>query len=115
MSNNFIYKTTLENENSGKVLIVLKKISQKNGKVKLFKFPSNNIDNIITTLNNTKYDIVKSESPTNSIEIHKPILDTIVSLFLSGITVKDLSIQYNYSQETIKINLEKRGLILFDV
>jgi DeoR/GlpR family transcriptional regulator of sugar metabolism len=115
MSKNFVYKTTLVNENSGEALIVLKKISQKNGKAKLFKFPLSNIDSVISLLYNTKNDIAQSENSTTPIEIITPILDTIVSLFLSGISVKDLATQYNYSQETIKINLENKGLILFDV
>ncbi|MGL2963499.1 hypothetical protein ACSVH2_06730 [Flavobacterium sp. RSB2_4_14] len=108
MDNEYDYKTILENEESDTAFVVLKKISQKNGKAKLFKFPVENIDTVISLLYNTK------ESLTVSTDIETPILDTMVSLFLSGISLEDLSTQYNYSKKRIRLNLEKKGLILFD-
>jgi hypothetical protein len=108
MDNGFYYKTILENEETDTTFVVLKKISQKNGKVKLFKFPVENIDTVISLLYNTK------ESLTVAKDIDASILDTMVSLFLSGISLEHLSTQYNYSKKRIRLNLEKKGLILFD-
>jgi hypothetical protein len=115
MNSDFNYKTTVENENSDKAIIVLKRISQKSGKTKLFKFPVENIDSILKLLYTTKNDIDNIESPLFVTAIETPILDTLVGLFLSGISIKDLASQYNYSEKRIKLNLEEKGLILFDV
>ncbi|MCA6422785.1 MAG: hypothetical protein IM568_08220 [Flavobacterium sp.] len=108
MDNGFDYKIILENEDTDTTFVVLKKIFKKNGQTKLFKFPIENIDTVISLLHLTK------ESLTVANDIEAPILDTMVSLFLSGISLEDLSKEYNYPQKKIRLDLEKKGIILFD-
>ena len=48
------------------------------------------------------------------VNIDPRILDTMVTLHFSGVTVKELEIQYNINSSIIKDNLERKGIILFD-
>jgi hypothetical protein len=114
MSILYDFKTVLKRGEIDNHFIILKKVSRENGKTKLFKFPADSIDTIIALLQDTKSIISEIETNEETYLIESSIIDTMVSLFLSGISIEDLSTQYNYSEKLIKYNLEKKGLILFD-
>lgn len=116
MSNVYNYTVDLKNEKKTAKTVVLKQVSLKNQEINLFEFPSNDIDVIIDALHKSKQSMVGQNSyETNHSELINPIiLDTLVELFFSGITIADLSSQYNLPEFLIKKNLERKGIVLFD-
>jgi len=116
MSNVYNYSIDLKNEKNTAKTIVLKQISQSNSEINILEFPTNDIDVIIETLHKSKRNIVglNGHSGSHNDEINPIILDTLVELFFSGITIPDLSTQYNLSELLIKTNLERKGIVIFD-
>lgn len=115
MSNFYYYSIDLRNEKNAEKTIVLKQISQQTSEINLLEFPSDDIDNIIDELKKTKNNIVDFDKSVNINESINPvILDTLVELFFSGISISDLATQYNLSEQLIKNNLERKGIVIFD-
>ena len=116
MSNGYNYSVDLKNTTKTAKTVVLKQVSQDNHEVAIFEFPSNDIDSIIEALYTSKKSLNEQNayylSPYE--EINPIILDTLVELFFSGISITDLSSQYNITEHLIKVNLEKKGIVLFD-
>lgn len=116
MSNVYNYTIDLKNEKKTAKMVVLKQVSQNNREINIFEFPSNDIDIVIDALYKSKQNLVSQNGyePNYNEEINPVILDTLVELFFSGITIADLSSQYNLSEFIIKKNLERKGIVLFD-
>lgn len=116
MSNVYKYSIDLKNEKKAAKTVVLKQVSQNNTQINSFEFPSNDIDVIIDALYKSKKSLtgVNGYVYNDNEEINPIILDTLVELFFSGISIADLSTQYNLSQVAIKNNLERKGIVLFD-
>jgi hypothetical protein len=115
MSNVYNYSIDLKNEKKMPKTVVLKQLSQNSNKINTLEFPSNDIDAIIEALHLSKRNIIGLNGYSNDKENINPIiLDTLVELFFSGISIPDLSSQYNLSELLIKNNLEQKGIIIFD-
>lgn len=115
MSNVYHYTIDLKNERKTDKTVVLKQVSQNNQEISQLEFPTNDIDAIIEALYRSKRNLVGYEFETNyQEEINPVILDTLVELFFSGISIADLSTQYNLPTLLIKNNLERKGIVLFD-
>lgn len=117
MSNVYSYSIDLKNEKKADRNVVLKQVSQNNTQINSFEFPSNDIDLIIEALYKSKKSLTGingNHYHSNDEEINPIILDTLVELFFSGISISDLSTQYNLSEISIKNNLERKGIVLFD-
>ncbi|NNT72910.1 hypothetical protein HKT18_11840 [Flavobacterium sp. IMCC34852] len=115
MSNVYHYTIDLKNEKKTDKTVVLKQVSQNNQEISQLEFPSNDIDVIIDTLHRSKRSLVGQDfEPNYNEEINPVILDTLVELFFSGISIADLSTQYNLPTLLIKNNLERKGIVLFD-
>ncbi|WP_284652059.1 hypothetical protein [Flavobacterium terrisoli] len=117
MSNVYNYSIDLKNEKKAAKTIVLKQVSQNNTQINVFEFPTNDIDVIIDTLHKSKKSLAGLNgyaAYVDNDEINPIILDTLVELFFSGISIADLSVQYNLSELNIKNNLERKGIVLFD-
>ncbi len=115
MEKYFNYSIHRKNESANRETIVLKQISENNIVHNILEFPKSDIDMVIETLFKSKKDIFDEEIDLpNAQEINPMILDTLVELFFSGITIADLASQYNLPETLIKQNLEKKGIVLFD-
>jgi hypothetical protein len=115
MNNVYNYSIDLKNEKKIAKTIVLKQVSQNNHEINTLEFPTNDIDAIIDALHQSKKSIVGLNGYANENENINPIiLDTLVELFFSGISINDLSTQYNLSEKLIKNNLERKGIVIFD-
>ncbi|MBF6640903.1 hypothetical protein IVB69_05385 [Flavobacterium sp. J49] len=116
MSNVYNYTIDLKNEKKTTNTVVLKQVSLNNLEINKFEFPSNDIDVIIDALHKSKRNLVGQYGyqPNHNEEINPVILDTLVELFFSGISIADLSTQYNLPVLLIKNNLERKGIVLFD-
>jgi hypothetical protein len=115
MSNVYNYSIDLKNEKKMPKTVVLKQLSQNSNEINTLEFPSNDIDAIIEALHLSKRNIIGLNGYNNDKENINPIiLDTLVELFFSGISITDLSTQYNLSELLIKNNLERKGIIIFD-
>ncbi|MDI9258492.1 MULTISPECIES: hypothetical protein [Flavobacterium] len=116
MSNGFNYTIDLKKEKKTLKTIVLKQVSEESSEINTFEFPSNDIDTIIDTLYKTRKSLFNQNGTSElyNDEINPIILDTLVELFFSGISIPDLSSQYNLPIQMIKNNLERKGIVLFD-
>ena len=115
MEKYFNYSIHLKNEGTSRETIVLKQISESNTIHNILEFPKSDIDMVIETLFKSKKDIFDEEIDLpNEQEINPMILDTLVELFFSGISIADLASQYNLPETMIKQNLERKGIVLFD-
>nr|WP_294777924.1 hypothetical protein [uncultured Flavobacterium sp.] len=116
MSNTYNYSIDLKNVKKTTQTVVLKQVSHNNHEVNIFEFPTNDIDAIIDALYKSKKSLNNHDVflPNHEEEINPIILDTLVELFFSGISIKDLSSQYNLPEYLIKSNLERKGIVLFD-
>lgn len=116
MSNGHHYIIDLKNEKKGLKTMVLKQVSQDNEIISILEFPGNDIDTIIDTLYKTKKSLIDLNGTNGfySDDINPIILDTLVELFFSGISIHDLSTQYGLPEQLIKNNLEKKGIMIFD-
>lgn len=116
MSKLYNYSIDLKNTKKTDKTVVLKQVSQNNHEVNIFEFPSNDIDAIIDALYKSKKSlIIQNDYHVSANEDINPIiLDTLVELFFSGISITDLSSQYNLPEHLIKSNLERKGIVLFD-
>ena len=116
MSNGYDYIIDLKKEKKTAKTMILKQVSQNSDEINIFEFPTHDIDTIIDTLYKTKKSLI-NQNGTASLytdDINPIILDTLVELFFSGISIPDLATQYNLPEQLIKNNLEKKGIVLFD-
>ena len=115
MSNVYNYSIDLKNEKKTPKTVVLKQLSQNSIEINTLEFPSNDIDVIIDALHQSRRNIIGLNGHIHDNENINPIiLDTLVELFFSGISIRDLSTQYSLSELLIKNNLERKGIVIFD-
>lgn len=82
------------------------------------EIPIEDIDNLVKLLKYTKTDIDYIDFD----ELAKPkkekldpnIVNTLATLYLSGISTGILANQYSIDEHIVKENLEEKGIILFD-
>lgn len=116
---NFNYSIHYKNNGANGKIVVLTQALNNKGEENTLEIPESDLGNLITKLSNFK-DIVDTPiipipEMQEEIEPLRPsIVQTLVTLFLSGIPVHDLSRQYNYSEDIIKFHLEEKGIILLD-
>ena len=74
----------------------------------------NNLDGIIDTLINFREEIAANQKIDDNYFIKKEDQQTIITTFLKGITIKDLSLQFRYKEETIRDLLVKNEIEIIE-
>ena len=74
----------------------------------------NNLDGIIDTLINFKEEIALNQKIEDKYFIKEEDKQNIISTFLKGITIKDLSLQFRYKEEAIKELLVKNDIEIIE-
>ncbi|MCB6099623.1 hypothetical protein K5L04_07150 [Flavobacterium psychrophilum] len=74
----------------------------------------NNLDEIIDTLINLKEEIALNQKIEDKYFIKEEDKQTIISTFLKGITIKDLSLQFRYKDEAIRELLVKNDIEIIE-
>jgi hypothetical protein len=74
----------------------------------------NNLDGIIDTLINLKEEIALNQKIEDKYFIKEEDKQTIISTFLKGITIKDLSLQFRYKDEAIRELLVKNDIEIIE-
>jgi hypothetical protein len=100
-------------------IVVLSQTELPKGPTNTFEIPESDLGNVVTKLSNVKSiidePIVPFEQQTdNRLKLEPNIIQTLVALFLSGVSLKDLSNQYDYPTDIIKMHLEEKGIVIFD-
>lgn len=116
MNNGNHYTIDFKKDKKSLKTIVLKQSFEENEAVNSLEFPVTDIDTIIDILYKSKKElIIQAGHPDLYTEdINPVILDTLVELFFSGISIHDLSTQYGLPEPLIKNNLERKGIMIFD-
>jgi hypothetical protein len=111
------YSVYFQKNAIGQFNIILTQKHQIDGIENTLEIPIDEIQDIISMLRSAKketnsamYDNVKIVEPL----INSDILDEMIPLYLSGVTIDSLAKQFGISYENIKYNLEKCGIIIFD-
>ncbi|HPW98596.1 MAG TPA: hypothetical protein PK218_08550 [Flavobacterium sp.] len=117
-STNFRYNINYKASDDDTKIIVLSQLPFFKGSETEIEIPLNDIDNVIESLKFAK-DEIKNIDLDEIREVSKVILDasivnTLVSLFLSGIPTSVLAKQYDLDENVVKENLEEKGIILFE-
>lgn len=114
----YTYELHFLKDNYGEKVLEIKQKQLPIGSRKSMEIFSEDIDYLIGLLQNAKLEINHDDSfeenTDETVNIDPRILDTMVTLYFSGVTVPELEIQYNISSSVIKDNLERKGIILFD-
>ncbi|ELY2018289.1 hypothetical protein SL053_002208 [Flavobacterium psychrophilum] len=74
----------------------------------------NNLDGIIDTLINFKEEIALNQKIEDKYFIKEEDKQNIISTFLKGITIKDLSLQFRYKEEAIRELLVKNDIEIIE-
>ena len=74
----------------------------------------NNLDGIIETLINFKEEIALNQKIKDKYFIKEEDKQNIISTFLKGITIKDLSLQFRYKEEAIRELLVKNDIEIIE-
>ena len=74
----------------------------------------NNLDGIIDTLINFKEEIALNQKIDDNYFIKEEDKKTIINTFLKGITIKDLSLQFRYKEDTIRDLLVKNEIEIIE-
>jgi len=116
MSNGYSYSIDLKKEKKAPKTIVLKQFSDNSEESNTLQFPVSDIDTIIDILYKSKKELINLNGHPDfyTEDINPVILDTLVELFFSGISIPDLSTQYGLPEQLIKNNLERKGIMIFD-
>ena len=114
----YTYELIFLRDNFGEKVLEIKQNQLPVGSRKSMEIFSEDIDYLIGLLQNAKLEINQKDyfddTKDEVVNIDPRILDTMVTLHFSGVTVKELEIQYNINSSIIKDNLERKGIILFD-
>lgn len=62
----------------------------------------NNLEEIFETLNNYREEIALNQTIVDRYYINEADGQKMITIFLKGVTIKDLSMQYPYKEETIR-------------
>jgi hypothetical protein len=113
------YKTSYKLDNYGQRVIVLHQTTVPKGEEKSLEIPEDDLDIIIKKLSNIKSIvddpiIPYEEQQNNKIQLEPNIVQTLVALFFSGVSIQDLATQYDYPEDLIKNHLESKGIVIFD-
>lgn len=116
MSNGYNYSIVFKKEKKTPKTVVFKLSSENNKEINTIEFPVSDIDTVIDTLYKSKKELINLTGHPDfyTEDINPIILDTLVELFFSGISIPDLSTQYGLPEQLIKNNLEKKGIMIFD-
>lgn len=115
---NFIYNIYYKANSIEKDVVVITQIPYIfDNELHTIEIPLDDIDKVIAKLHDAKEILDNSVSKTEDQETETVVLspnivETLVFLFLSGVTIENLSEQYEYSAEVIKKYLEDNGIIL---
>lgn len=74
----------------------------------------NNLDGIIDTLISYKEEIALNQKIDDNYFIKEEDKKAIINTFLKGITIKDLSLQFRYKEETIRDLLVKNEIEIIE-
>ena len=74
----------------------------------------NNLDGIIDTLINFKEEIALNQKINDNYFIKKEDEQAIINTFLKGITIKDLSLQFEYKEDRIRDVLVKNEIEIIE-
>jgi hypothetical protein len=74
----------------------------------------NNLDGIIDTLISFKEEIALNQKNDDKFFIKEEDKKAIINTFLKGITIKDLSLQFRYKEDTIKDLLVKNEIEIIE-
>ena len=74
----------------------------------------NNLNEIINTLINFKEEISLNQNIDDKFIIKEEDKQIIISTFLKGITIKDLSLQFRYKEDAIKELLVKNDIEIIE-
>ncbi|MBM6499168.1 hypothetical protein [Flavobacterium macrobrachii] len=116
---NYNYKIAYKlDENGNRIIEFTQKELSSGGNAISIDIPENDLPIVVSKLSNI-YSIIDEpiipfDEKKEEIFLEPNIIQTLVALFLSGVTVKDLSTQYNYPEEIIKSHLEHKGIVIFD-
>ena len=115
---NFRYSISYKVNDADKKIVVLTQMPFFKGTESVIEIPLEDIDSIIDSLKSAKGEIKNLElneiKKATKVVLEPNIINTLVSLFLSGISVSVLSSQYNIDEEVVKENLEEKGIILME-
>ncbi|HRG19001.1 MAG TPA: hypothetical protein PLP39_07905 [Flavobacterium lutivivi] len=114
----YTYELNFLRDNFGEKVLEIKQNQLPVGSRKSMEIFSEDIDYLIGLLQNAKLEINQKDyfddTKDEVVNIDPRILDTMVTLHFSGVTINELEIQYNINSSIIKDNLERKGIILFD-
>ncbi|WNM18131.1 hypothetical protein [Flavobacterium capsici] len=117
-STDFRYTIHFKVNEANQKMIVLNQSPFFKGNGTEIQIPLDDIDSVIYSLKTAKDEAnslsLSQFSVDPIVEIEPSIVNTLVSLFLSGIPIPVLSNQYEIDEPTIRYNLESKGIILMD-
>jgi hypothetical protein len=114
----FRYSIHFKVNDANKKIIILNQKPFFKGKEAEIQIPVDDIDKIIYSLKNAKEEASSAQAAglfnEHKVELDQSIVNTLVSLYLSGIPIDVLSSQYSIEEPIIRYNLEEKGIILMD-
>jgi hypothetical protein len=115
----FNYRIQFRLNGLDKRIIVLSQIPIPKGEENVIEIPEEDLETVIMKLSNIRSivddPIIPFEEHENrKVELEPNIIQTLVALFLSGVSIGDLSKQYDYSEDLIRYHLEDKGIVIFD-
>lgn len=112
------YKIQYKLNGYEKRVVILSQTSIPKGEEKSLEIPEEDLENVIMKLSNIRSiidePIIPFQEQTAKPELEQNIIQTLVALFLSGVSIQDLSKQYDYPESLIKEHLEEKGIVIFD-
>ncbi len=115
---NFRYSISYKATNSEQKIIVLTQRPYFRGVETIIEIPLEDIDSMLDSLKKAKDELTKIEISeirrVNKIILDPLTINTLVALFLSGVSTAVLSKQYEINEDVIKENLEEKGIILME-
>lgn len=115
---NFRYSISYKANDLDKKIIVLTQMPFFKGSETAIEIPLDDIDSVIDSLKFAKEEVKSIElseiRKVNKIILEPSIINTLVSLFLSGIPTVVLAKQYGIDEDVVKENLEEKGIILLE-
>ena len=115
---NFRYSINYKANDNDKKIIILTQMPFFRGSETSIEIPLDDIDSVIESLKFAKDEVKSIELSeirrVNKVILEPSIVNTLVSLFLSGIPTSVLAKQYEIDEEVVRENLEEKGIILFE-
>lgn len=92
----------------------IKIVQNDNNKKSSIVINPNDLEEIVETLLFFKKDIAKNQKIVDKFFIKEEDKNIIISTFLKGITIKDLSLQFPYKEEAIRNLLLKNNIVIIE-